>query len=727
MKEIYKVPSCILSAPTDIDKDHLVQSEIDLILSGNIKSMAAFIESRRINLLSKNGDTPLHFAARAGNLAICDLLIQNGADPESLNYNMQTAAEVAFAEGHVVAAELLHSLIAKPQCVDVSELFDNLCNTNNQLASSEKIDIPESIIANEATTAAVATHDDNLDFVLDFEPEKNPEDFFVQSVGETARGYFVAHAGSATAISEDKEADWELDLSPAPIEGEGITSDHSTTTNSAAEYDFLKVSNRGRQSAKHTVVQSSTNLSITPLECINWAREVLLKGFYTPDDLDVLSTLCNGNGDPTELNCNLKRTLEISGIEIASHDIEQQIGLENIKSEISVDELAQAIEATLTRATKLPGTQLFAMDKAIERQLIAPFVREKQELQLTILNCEAAVDLILDVIDSIRNGTRDPKFTSFKTILPDSNDHTETEEFFAAGETLKSWCAQGCAQDGRQRREAVTALAALELSSAFHKELVNLLEQRLEHQEQASRLHNQILLFERATEHLVSEHLPYVRRFSSRNVEENEDPEDVFQVAFLGLQRSIRTFDPERGTRFVVYCAVWMRQSITRWRADEGAAIRIPAHRYEDLAKLDSTINKLAILTNSIIFDYALANELGWSTEVVRQFRGIPREAVYLERIADWDNLMPEVENTTDSEHHETKIIVAEALSILTERQAAVIRMRFGIGQSSEMTLEEIGQVFGLSRERIRQIESGALARLSLPSRQAQFRELLGI
>ncbi len=222
-------------------------------------------------------------------------------------------------------------------------------------------------------------------------------------------------------------------------------------------------------------------------------------------------------------------------------------------------------------------------------------MRAKQELQLGILASETAVETILDVMESIRDGSRDPGSVSLRTIIPSRPGHAETSEVMAAADTLRSWHTTGRVMDGKRRREALAALEALDLSLAFHKELVRTLEQLPACQAEASQLEAELLLSESATEHLIREHLPYVRRFASRNVEEGEDPEDVFQVAFMGLQRSTRRFDPERGYRFLIYATYWMRQAITRWRSDEGAAIRIPVHRNEKITKLDRALERLDV------------------------------------------------------------------------------------------------------------------------------------
>ncbi len=352
-------------------------------------------------------------------------------------------------------------------------------------------------------------------------------------------------------------------------------------------------------------------------------------------------------------------------------------------------------------------------------------MRAKQQLQLGILASETAVETILAVMDSVRDGSRDPGSVSLRTIIPSRPSHAETSEVMAAADALRSWRTTGRVMDGRRRREALAALEALDLSLAFHKELARKLEQFPRSRAEASQLEAEILVFESATALLIREHLPYLRRFASRNVEEGEDPEDVFQVAFMGLQLSTRRFDPERGYRFLVYATYWMRQAITRWRADEGAAIRIPVHRHEKITKLDRALDWLDVRVGGAVSDLALAEELEWTIDEVRQFRSIPREAQYPASFDEWDSLLPKPLEVDVVDQAETERIVTNALANLAERQADVIRMRFGIGRDSDMTLEEIGQIYSVTRERIRQIEAKALRMLGHSTRLGRFAFLL--
>lgn len=705
--------------------------EIRLIAEGMLERLAEFAASSRLHAADAEGDTPLHLAARMGNLAVCDLFIRSGADPAALNHDRQTPADVAFAEGHGLAAQLLSSLVAGSAETETETVGEREVPPGVETVVAAPDSVPEHRIAGVQETEpadgdADADRADDLDDLLTFEAEAEPEEFFVQYAGDTASGTFVALISSSPVVSDNEDGDWDLDLSAAPIAGEGIGSSAAVTADHGAENDFLKVRNRGRRSVKRAVVQTGTRMSIDPELCFTWAEEILAKGRCSLDDIDRLVAHCEGNGDLEELRINLQRTLEAAGFyltQATGHDAD----LWDAVSDTSSDDLADAIEAALTRRTRLPGTQRFVMDKSEERQLLEPMMRAKQELQLGILASETAVETILDVMESIRDGSRDPGSVSLRTIIPSRPGHAETSEVMAAADTLRSWHTTGRVMDGKRRREALAALEALDLSLAFHKELVRTLEQLPACQAEASQLEAELLLSESATEHLIREHLPYVRRFASRNVEEGEDPEDVFQVAFMGLQRSTRRFDPERGYRFLIYATYWMRQAITRWRSDEGAAIRIPVHRNEKITKLDHALERLDVRVGGAVSDLELAEELEWTIDEVTQFRSIPREAEYPESLDDWDDLLPEPSGVDVFDEAETERIVTDALADLPERQADVIRMRFGIGRDSDMTLEEIGQIYGVTRERIRQIEAKGLDRLSHPGRKRRLQELLGL
>lgn len=696
--------------------------EIRLISEGKLEGLADFAASDRLHATDSKGDTPLHIAARLGNLSVCDLFIRSGANPAALNHDRQTPADVAFVEGYRLAAQFLSLLVPGAQEAEtpvepgVSLLFKDVATEPSRILEQHVSLFPE-------TKAA-----DGLDDLLTFEAEAEPEDFFDRYAGDTVKGTFVALVSSPPGLSDQEGADWDLDLSHAPIAGDGIATGTGSAalTDHGAESDFLLAPSRGRRSVKQAVVQTGTRKSIDPGLCVNWAYEVLSKGCCSLDDIDRLVADCEGNSDPEELCTNIRRNLEAAGFNFDPVPGYEAI-LWDFASDVSPHDLADAIEAALTTRAQLPGSKRFVMTKAKEQQLLEPMIRARQELQLGVLASKTAVETILEGMDRVREGSRDPRSVTLRTLIPSRSDNAETSEVMAAVEALRSWHINGRVIDGKQRRAALAALDVLDLSMNFLKEVVHILEQSPTCQSDAGHLEKQILISEASTEHLIIEHLPYVRRFASRNVEEGEDPEDVFQVAFMGLQRSIRRFDPERGYRFLIYATYWMRQSITRWRADEGAAVRIPVNRNERIIKLDRAIERLEARVGGAVSDSELAEELEWTIDEVQQFRSIPRNAEYPESLDDWDDLLPEPLAVDFFEAAETKRILRDALAELPERQADVVRMRFGIERESDMTLEEVGQVYGVTRERIRQIEKKGLQLLSHPGRKRRLSELLGL
>lgn len=194
-----------------------------------------------------------------------------------------------------------------------------------------------------------------------------------------------------------------------------------------------------------------------------WAEDVLAKGCCSGDDLDQLIDSCEGNGDPDELRINLERNLELIGL-TPDGETPEEAGLWDAKSDVSAGDLGDIIEVTLARKTRLPGTQRFVMDKSDEQQLLEPMMRAKQELLLGILASNAAVEAILDAVDKIADGSRDPGSFSLRTIILSRPGHSETSEVIAASESLKSWHITGRVMDGKRRRVALASLNALDLS-----------------------------------------------------------------------------------------------------------------------------------------------------------------------------------------------------------------------------------------------------------------------
>jgi RNA polymerase primary sigma factor len=402
-----------------------------------------------------------------------------------------------------------------------------------------------------------------------------------------------------------------------------------------------------------------------------------------------------------------------------------------------LDEGAILKPGVLRGETRGPG-----LSQAEEAFLGRELETGQNELAAALALSRGAVDELRRTAHSVQSGALD-----LSRVV-----HTDPDE--STPMSAEEWCAQvfgliGLQEQRLEKRMAVpdsraqAAWLDLRLNAKTLERLVQAHRAHLQssppERQQAERGASEAMAraqrrIQSARSVLVTSHLRLAtlvaKSFRNRGV----SVPDLVQEASIGLMLAAERFDYKKGFRFATYAAWWIRAAVRACIANQGRTIRVPVRRLQEVARLKRSERVLAASLGRNPDSQELAAYLGVSTNAVDQLKEIvpdavsadatPREnsASGYEQFIDPAAASPLTELASGTIQRETQALLSE----LTAREAEVIRLRFGIGNRSDLTLEEIGRHFGVTRERVRQIEARALAKMRRPGSARELESLLG-
>jgi RNA polymerase primary sigma factor len=677
--------------------------ELAGLVADDSKAIERLIAENRLSARDAKGDTPLHIAAMRGRLKAVDKLVNAGADLFALNRAAQSPADAAFANGHSFVATLLQQ---------AAGLIDPPVDEKPTMAPSHAAPPPS------MPPPDYSELDD-----LDFEVELAPEDFHGKLDQPSERGTFERTPVDVQIATGGSDlTDWDIsstDLS-IQIEGEGIKEGPGT---SEIEREAYAVS-RHRRLRRRAVPSQWHRFGFDVDRALPIAERIVAAGYVTDDDLDEIIGACHGRFDAHDLRENIRRELEAADLPL----LEDGREVLDTLSTTSPDELIEALTSTCSRMAILPGTSQRVCDMKSEERLTAAMITARHRLLTAIASRGVMTNMILYFSQRILAGDVEAEGMTTLDVTLDRRTQ-DSEVFHNAVEGLKSLRSDLDRSSTKAVRQAVNHLESLELTADFMHGMVQALREYRELAGDAAALQSSLERFETTSRDLLFASLPLCRRRAAQvcdgSDDHDEDQEDVFQAQFLGLHRAVENYRLIPGRNFSAYASINMYQSLARTRHDNGRLVRFPAYLSDLLNKVRHTIDDLeATLSHNPTLD-EIAESTKVDPETLKRLFRMPLKPVELDSLDHDRERESNAELPVSIVENEIVRAMHAALESLDDRQADVIRRRFGIAFDDEMTLEEVGSIYGVTRERIRQIEAKGFEKLRHPGRIRSFSHLL--
>jgi RNA polymerase sigma factor (sigma-70 family) len=726
------------------------------IISGSPASVLLHLDrGANVNGRDIHGATPLTLAVSKGRPEICRLLLERGADPQLVDNSGKSALDylvgAPFALPELEAprpfqpSKTEHEFTALPDGIASPAARDFQANSKEPLTYPRRIEFPS---GSEAAIDLESSQKPQVPYEIDLYPEPRfpseseqhdraqlnaddspweaektseapPDDARVRQAAVEIQG----EVATFRAINSDESwNDVEIDL---PVRGPRLLIDRRRVReNARLRRLFRRILYSGLYTEASVVACIETSVDPRQVELdqkrLHAARQTALALGIEPDPFEDWVS-AGSDGGPVALDTELDEAEDYNELLCSAND-----GLEVYMQEVA--------------SRPVPT-------RAVEESLWQRFDTALPTVWRQLLNAPPVVELLL-----LRFTVEQEVHEFEATQLDNFGEEEDRDEDLATSETAKvsGWSVEDRLAtiallgriseepDGQLRhtlrREVGDALRRHRLPPTFAEYIA---QEALRH-ELASDVREGITASLHAMRsqrsRLVEGYLRLVIWIARKYGWSVLPLQDRIQEGNIGLLKAVDRFDPARGVRFTTYAVWWIRQSISRAIQDQGRTIRLPVHVDETMRRLERARQDLVSELGRDPNPSELADRLVISLAAVKRLAAGFKEPESLETpigdeedshlgdfIEDKNAILP-IDAAIQSNLRET---TTRVLASLTLREERVLRMRFGIGMNTDYTLEEVGQQFGVTRERIRQIEEKALRKLKHPSRSRKLRSFL--
>lgn len=689
------------------------------LASGITPAIGAHLRSGKdVNAIDAVGRTPLILTASRGHLGACKFLVEAGSNPAVIDSSGNNAADWARDCGHLQVAEYLESLGLDARPSRVGNVDSSAANVVQPL-----LEIGEWERYAETT-------------IPDYEAETVAEAEAVQRTISLHDGDFDDEDWRDVAVSLPSTSLPKTDLSNLSDEVRDFLAKSLVLGKQVGLIDLTEIDRY-----MPLMEDGASEKLLAHFARIASDSGIQVVGFGSPYRND-LGPETNGEDSKEELSEAAEELLEVDHLLDSRHD-----PLAYIEDEISrvrkLDRFEEvALFRTIRKASEEEALAIAQSPAALAR--LRTYCRRvaSGEFPLTMMS---DLDQPFDQAEIDYQDEDDAAEDPDDARVLEGEQASENVDGLASGQSFAPALPPSFALAMNQllasnpspalastaTRSLARAISDLALSNAFFERLVSELEKdgdgtsaRVIASCRSAAL--------RARDRVMVAHLPHILRLARRFEGRGMPVSDLVQEGSIGLFRAVDLFDVQRGFRFQTYAMNWVRQSMSRAVADKARLIRIPVHRLETLSKIQRFQGEFVGLKKRDPTPEEVAENFELPLKNVQKLLRAAEEPTTLDDFVNDDESLVDLISAGNTASALDRQIAAElsrsvsrVLASITPREERVLRMRFGIGIRSDHTLEEVGRQFGVTRERIRQIEAKALRKLKHPSRSRKLRSYL--